>query len=63
MEQERVVVTGLGTVNADCLQRARVFPAGCRAGSCGIGPVTVFDTADFRTHAGGEVRGFDARAR
>ena len=60
MEQERVVVTGLGTVNA-IARSVPEFSRELRAGRCGIGPVTVFDTADFRTHAGGEVRGFAPR--
>jgi 3-oxoacyl-[acyl-carrier-protein] synthase II len=60
MDQERVVVTGLGTVNA-IARSVPEFSRELRAGRCGIGPVTVFDTADFRTHAGGEVRGFAPR--
>jgi hypothetical protein len=31
------------------------FTRALQAGHCGIGPVTVFDTADFRTHTGGQV--------
>jgi 3-oxoacyl-[acyl-carrier-protein] synthase II len=60
MEAERVVVTGLGTVNA-IARSVPEFSSALRAGRCGIGPVTVFDTADFRTHAGGEVGRFVAR--
>lgn len=57
MEKERVVITGLGTVNA-IAGNAPEFSAAMRKGVCGIGPVTVFDTADFRSRTGGEVRNF-----
>jgi 3-oxoacyl-[acyl-carrier-protein] synthase II len=60
MDQERVVVTGLGAVNA-VARSVTEFSAALRAGRCGIGPVTLFDTTDFRTHVGAEVRGFAAR--
>ncbi len=33
-----------------------------KAGRCGIGPITKFDTADFRVKVAGEVRDFDPRA-
>lgn len=54
----RVVITGLGTVNA-IAGNVREFAGALREGKCGIGPVTVFDTSDYRTHTGGEVRNFD----
>lgn len=60
MEQERVVVTGLGTVNAVAGNVPEFYDA-LRDGRCGIGPVTVFDTTQFRTHTGGQVNGFEAR--
>ncbi len=60
MDFNRVVVTGLGTVNA-IARSAPEFVAALRAGRCGIGPVTVFDTADHRTHTGGEVTQFAPR--
>jgi 3-oxoacyl-[acyl-carrier-protein] synthase II len=60
MGQERVVVTGLGTVNAIARSATEFSPA-LQSGRCGIGPITVFDTTDFRTHVGAEVRGFAAR--
>ena len=60
MELKRVVVTGIGTVNA-AARSASAFHHALRAGHCGIGPVSVFDTADFRTHIGGEVRNFTPR--
>ncbi len=60
MKKKRVVITGLGTVNAvaaDTLQ----FSYALRNGVCGIDAVTVFDTTDFRTRTGGEVKNFVPR--
>ena len=58
--QNRVVVTGLGTVNA-IARSVPEFSRALQAGQCGIGPITVFDTAEFRTHTGGEVQRFAPR--
>ncbi|HMK64277.1 MAG TPA: beta-ketoacyl-[acyl-carrier-protein] synthase family protein [Thermodesulfobacteriota bacterium] len=60
MEKERVVITGLGTVNA-IARNASEFSAALRQGACGIGPISVFDTSDFRTRTGGEVKNFTPR--
>lgn len=60
MGLNRVVVTGLGTVNSIARSAPEFFRA-LQAGRCGIGPVTVFDTAEHRTHTGGEVAAFAAR--
>lgn len=60
MELKRVVVTGLGTVNA-VARSASSFSAALRAGHCGIGPVSVFDPTEFRSQTGGEVRDFQPR--
>ena len=58
MQIERVVVTGMGTVN----------PLGCsieefwraiRAGRSGIGPITKFDASDYPAKIAGEVKDFD----
>jgi 3-oxoacyl-[acyl-carrier-protein] synthase II len=54
---ERVVITGLGTINAIAGNMPE-FCCALRNGVCGIGPVSVFDTADFTTHTGGEVKRF-----
>lgn len=59
-EAVRVVVTGIGTVNALATD-VPGFAAALRRGDCGIGPLTLFDTADFRTHNGAEVRNFSPR--
>jgi 3-oxoacyl-[acyl-carrier-protein] synthase II len=60
-EERRVVVTGLGTVNALAAE-PKEFAAALRRGKCGIGPVTLFDTKDFRTHNGAQIGDFDPRA-
>jgi 3-oxoacyl-[acyl-carrier-protein] synthase II len=60
MEESRVVITGLGTVNA-IAKSAPEFSRALQAGRCGIGTVTVFDTAEFRTHTGGQLPAFAPR--
>ncbi|MCX5880607.1 MAG: beta-ketoacyl synthase N-terminal-like domain-containing protein, partial [Deltaproteobacteria bacterium] len=57
MEIERVVITGLGTINA-IAGSVPEFHGALRNGVCGIGPVTVFDTAGFKTHTGGQAMRF-----
>ena len=57
MESGRVVITGLGTINS-IARNTPEFAAALQAGHCGIDAVTVFDTAGFPTHTGGEVRDF-----
>ena len=46
MEKRRVVITGLGTVNPLGNNTADSWAA-ARAGKCGIGPITQFDTSEF----------------
>jgi len=60
MQYERVVVTGLGTVNAVAKNTPEFYKA-LFEGRCGIGPVDLFDTSEYRTHTGGQVNGFRAR--
>lgn len=57
MKEERVVITGLGTINSIAKSVPEFYNA-LREGVCGIGPITVFDTTDSRTSTGGEVKGF-----
>jgi 3-oxoacyl-[acyl-carrier-protein] synthase II len=57
METERTVVTGLGTVNAVAASAAEFLTA-LETGTCGIGPLTLFDTAEFKVHIAGEVASF-----
>ena len=59
-DEKRVVITGLGTVNAVAHDPAE-FAAALRNGVCGIGPVTLFDTAGFLTRNGAQVRDFRPR--
>ena len=58
MNKRRVVITGLGTVNPLGNNVADSWAA-ARAGKCGIGPITQFDTTDFKCKLAGEVKGFD----
>ena len=60
-DELRVVVTGLGTVNA-IAGNPREFAVALREGTCGIGPISLFDTTAFRTHKGAQIRDFDPRA-
>ncbi|MGN0706405.1 MAG: beta-ketoacyl-ACP synthase II [Faecalibacterium sp.] len=61
MERRRVVITGLGTVNPLGNDTASSWAA-ARAGQCGIGPITQFDTTDFKCTLAGEVKNFDPSA-
>ncbi len=58
MHKERVVITGLGTINA-LARNTMDFAHALQEGLCGIGPVSLFDTADYRTHCGAEIRDFE----
>ena len=57
----RVVVTGMGTVNALGLDVASTWQ-GLIAGRSGIGPITQFDASDLSARIAGEVKDFDASA-
>lgn len=58
MDVPRVVVTGMGTINPLGLSVSE-FWEGLVAGKSAIGPVTRFDTSNFRVKVDAEVRGFD----
>ena len=58
MMSSRVVITGRGTINA-VAKDTKTFARALKAGRCGIGPLTLFDTADFRTRTGAQVMDFD----
>lgn len=60
MQEKRVVITGMGTVNALGTSTAALAEA-LQQGRCGIGPVTLFDTGPFRTHTGAQIRNFDSQ--
>ena len=58
MSSRRVVVTGIGAIssvgnNVDAMWESLV------AGKSGIGPITKFDAADFKTRIAGEVKDLD----
>jgi 3-oxoacyl-[acyl-carrier-protein] synthase II len=54
---KRVVVTGLGIVSPIGAGTEAFWDAAVR-GTNGVLPITSIDTADFKTHTGGEVRDF-----
>jgi 3-oxoacyl-[acyl-carrier-protein] synthase II len=56
--ERRVFVTGLGTVSPVGLDVPSTWQA-LVAGQSGIDFITLFDTTDFETKIGGEVKGFD----
>jgi 3-oxoacyl-[acyl-carrier-protein] synthase II len=58
LSKRRVVVTGLGIVSPVGNDVASAW-ASILAGRSGIAPVTRFDTANFPTHFGGEIRELD----
>ncbi|HEV3236006.1 MAG TPA: beta-ketoacyl-ACP synthase II [Gemmataceae bacterium] len=58
----RVVITGLGTVNSLCSDVQGFWQALC-AGKSGISPIEQFDTAAFKVHFAGEVKGFNPETK
>ena len=62
MEKRRVVITGMGTVNPVGNSLSESWQA-VRAGLCGIGPVTRYDTAEMKVKLAGEVKGLDIEGR
>lgn len=59
-KNKRIVITGLGTKNAIGGDVAQ-FAAALRQGVCGISEIDLFDTSEFRTHKGGQIKNFDPR--
>jgi len=57
MKRNRVVITGMGTLNA-IANNPDQYAQALEDGVCGIGPVTVFDTSAHRTKTGGQVKDF-----
>ncbi|MBY0514928.1 MAG: beta-ketoacyl-ACP synthase II [Gemmataceae bacterium] len=53
-----MVITGLGTVNPIALSVPDYWRA-LLAGTSGVAPLTLFDTAHFKVRFGGEVKNFD----
>ncbi len=62
MEKRRVVVTGLGTVNPTGNSVEESWSA-IKKGVCGIGPITKFDTTDFKVKLAGEIKNFEVDKR
>lgn len=58
--KKRIVITGLGTLNA-IANNIPDFVSALRTGVCGIGPLDLFDTDEFRCHKGGQIRNFAPR--
>jgi 3-oxoacyl-[acyl-carrier-protein] synthase II len=61
MQDRRVVVTGLGTVNPVAADVPATWE-GVLAGRSGIGPVTMIDASDLPSRIAGEVTDFDIEA-
>ena len=57
----RVVVTGLGIISP-VGNTVEEFWKNITDGVCGIGPITHFDTTDFKAKLGAEVKDFDPKA-
>lgn len=55
----RVVITGMGTINPLGLN-VNEFWENIKAGKCGIGEITHFDTTEYKTKLAAEVKGFTA---
>jgi 3-oxoacyl-[acyl-carrier-protein] synthase II len=59
-KKKRIVITGLGTLNA-ISNNIPDFERALRAGVCGIGEVDLFDTNGFRCQNGGQIKNFAPR--
>lgn len=55
----RVVVTGMGVITPIGLNVEEFFNS-VKAGRHGFGPITKFDSADYKCHVAAEVKGFEA---
>lgn len=60
--KRRVVVTGLGAVTP-IGNTVEAFWNSVREGKCGIGPITKFDTTDYKVKLAAEVKEFTAKDR
>lgn len=58
--KRRVVVTGLGAVTP-IGNNVETFWNGIKEGKVGIGPITKFDTAEYKVKIAAEVKGFSAK--
>lgn len=60
MSKKRVVVTGMGAITP-IGNSVNEFWASIKEGRLGFGPITKFDTTDYKCHVAAEVKGFDAK--
>ena len=58
MEKRRVVITGMGAVTPLGLNLTETWQA-VKAGTCGIAPITHYDTTGQKVTLAGEVKNFD----
>ena len=58
LSHQRVVVTGMGTVNPIGLSVAESW-RNALEGISGVGPITLFDASDLNVHIAGQVKNFD----
>ncbi len=58
--KKRIVITGLGTLNA-IANNVPDFTRALKEGICGIDKIDLFDTAGFRSQTGGQVKNFVLR--
>ncbi len=56
--KKRIVITGLGTINA-IAKNVPDFSTALKKGICGIAELDLFDTAGFRSRTGGQIRNFN----
>ena len=56
--RERVVITGMGTVNALAHNREETWQA-LVAGRSGVGPLTRFDASSYPCRIAAEIKGFE----
>jgi 3-oxoacyl-[acyl-carrier-protein] synthase II len=59
MLEPRVVITGVGVISPNGIGK-NAFWQGIVSGQSGISEIKSFDTSAYRTHRGGEIRGFEA---
>lgn len=60
MSKKRVLVTGMGAITP-IGNSVNEFWASIKEGRLGFGPITKFDTTDYKCHVAAEVKGFDAK--
>ena len=61
MERRRVVITGLGAVTPIGHSAPESWRS-ARAGVCGVGPITQYDSAGQKVHLAAEVKNWDPAA-